>query len=376
MTRYWRGTTIGVAAGVALAACCWNMAAAQTPGAPQPIANNDSIFIDARTFTVVPGRAKGDVSKQIDKLGARRLGASAIVFRSGGALYIVETPRLPITDASARHDNTVDVDDERASRIRIEYVPPKNPEHQKIYEMVKERRALEALQQILSPFRLPLDVTIKTTGCDGVPNAWYERQGRQPIVSLCYEFLQEIMDKMPKETTAAGVSPADAVVGQFFYAALHEVGHATFDLYDVPVFGREEDAADSFAAYIMLQFGKDQARRLIGGAAYAYSEFVKGYKDKPNVTVPLLIFSSDHGSPEARFYNLLCIAYGSNQTLFADLTAKEYLPKSRAEGCKYEFQMLRYAFRNQISSHIDQEMAKRVLDMTWLAQSDPRPKSP
>ncbi len=228
MTRYWRGTTIGVAAGVALAACCWNMAAAQTPGAPQPIANNG-----------------------------------------------------------------------------IEYVPPKNPEHQKIYEMVKERRALEALQQILSPFRLPLDVTIKTTGCDGVPNAWYERQGRQPIVSLCYEFLQEIMDKMPKETTAAGVSPADAVVGQFFYAALHEVGHATFDLYDVPVFGREEDAADSFAAYIMLQFGKDQARRLIGGAAFAY-----------------------------------------------------------------------YAFRNQISSHIDQEMAKRVLDMTWLAQSDPRPKSP
>ncbi len=92
--------------------------------------------------------------------------------------------------------------------------------------------------------------------------------------------------------------------------------------------------------------------------------------------MPLLIFSSDHGSPEARFYNLLCIAYGSNQTLFADLTAKEYLPKSRAEGCKYEFQMLRYAFRNQISSHIDQEMAKRVLDMTWLAQSDPRPKSP
>src|SRR5262245_65376833 len=53
------------------------------------IANNDSIYIDASTFKVSPGKAKGDVAAQIKKSGARELG-EAIVFRSGDKLYIID----------------------------------------------------------------------------------------------------------------------------------------------------------------------------------------------------------------------------------------------------------------------------------------------
>jgi hypothetical protein len=123
----------------------------------------------------------------------------------------------------------------------------------------------------------------------------------------------------------------------------------------------------------MLQFGKDRARRLIGGAAYSYAEFIKGYKDKPNVTLPLLAFSSNHGSPEERFYNLLCIAYGSDATLFADVVEKGYLPQSRAKGCRYEYQVLAWAFHHEISPHVDLDMARKVLDTTWLPQPDAHP---
>ena len=281
-----------------------------------------------------------------------------------------------MNSALEQKSGAADADEERPDRVRIEYVEPKNPEHRKLYEMVKERRALEILQQIFSPFRLPVEVTVKTIGCDGVANAWYERRERQPLISLCYEYLQEIMQRVPKETTALGLSPADVVVGQFLYAALHELGHAVFDVYDVPVFGREEDAADLFAAYVMLQFRNGQARQLLGGAAYSYLDFVAGFKDKPKVTVPLLAFASNHGSPEERFYNLLCIAYGSDQKMFSDLVEKEYLPKSRAAGCKYEFQVLRYAFRNQIMPHVDRQKADGILDMTWLAQPNVRPATP
>ena len=99
-------------------------------------------------------------------------------------------------------------------------------------------------------------------------NAWYERNEHQ--VSVCYEYLNEIMQGMPKETTPDGVTPLDAVMGQFFYVFAHEMGHAMFDILSVPVFGNAEDAADHFATYIMLQFGKDQSRGLITGAAYSY----------------------------------------------------------------------------------------------------------
>lgn len=370
----WR-LSIGIAAGLAFTLCASDFAAAQeTPGVLAEIAD----------FMILPGRAKGDASSKIEALGARALGPpGALIFGSGAEsqntpaeveqsapAQVAQNTGVPAQPAPAQPEEA------RTNRVHIEYVPPKNPAHQKLYESVKERRPLETLQQIFAPFRFPLDVTLRTVGCDGVSNAWYDRQGKQPIISLCYEYLQEILDKMPTGTTPAGFSPSDAVHGQLFYAAAHEFGHASFDLLDVPVFGREEDAADQFAAYIMLQFGKDRARRLIGGAAYSYAGFIKGYKDKPNVTLPLLAFSSNHGSPEERFYNLLCIAYGSDATLFADVVEKEYLPRSRAKGCRYEYQVLAWAFRHEISPHIDQEMARKVLDTTWIAQPDRRPSPP
>jgi len=256
-------------------------------------------------------------------------------------------------------------------RIRIEYVPPKNPDHQKLYVMLQERRALETIRTMFSPFRLPVDLVIRTVGCNSA-NGLYKREDGVPTVTLCYEYLQEILDKMPKETTAAGVSPADAVVAQFIFAVAHEMGHAAFDLFDIPVLGREEDAADGFATFLMLQFRDDEKHRLIAGAAYAYREFLKDYKKNPDVTVALAVFSSDHGLPEQRFANLVCMAYGDDATLFADVVERGFLPAARAKRCRYEYLILRHAMRRLLAPHVDMDAAKKVFNMRWLSAPDQR----
>ena len=262
-----------------------------------------------------------------------------------------------------------------ADMIRIEYVPPKNPKLQTPYKLVQERGALEMMKKVFSPLRLPVPVTIRTIDCDGVSNAWYQRENDRPTLSICYEYLVEIWNIMPKETAAAMVMAGDAVIGQLFFALAHEFGHAVFDIFDIPVFGREEDAADQFATYIMLQFGDDRAHRLITGAAFSYRAFIKNHKQKPSVTVPLLTFSSDHGAPEQRFYNLVCIAYGYDAKIFADVVTNEYLPTTHARNCRYEYVVLRYAFRQLIVPHLDMDLAKHVMDAKWLDDTDRRPQA-
>ena len=252
-------------------------------------------------------------------------------------------------------------DDARPDRIKIDYVPPTNPEQKSIYDALRSRGVLEKLQQIFAPFKLPLDLTIKTATCAEV-NAWYERLNMKPAVTICYEYIEAI--RMPKETTPAGITPEDAVNGQFFYVAAHEMGHAMFDLLDVPLFGRPEDAADQFATYIMLQFGKDQARRLIGGAAYSYRQ------DLHDMSASLRSFSDVHGTPQQRFYNILCMAYGADQTVFSDLIDKGYLPQDRSRRCKKDFGEVVFAFQHLIRPHVDAEMAKRVLQTEWLPNED------
>jgi len=87
-------------------------------------------------------------------------------------------------------------------------------------------------------------------------------------------------------------------VGQFYYVACHEFGHALFDLLDVPFFGHAEDVADEFSTFMMLHLGKDAATRLISGAAYSYMNSVQNSA----VVVPLQAFSDVHGIPAQRFF--------------------------------------------------------------------------
>jgi hypothetical protein len=256
--------------------------------------------------------------------------------------------------------------EQQTNRMVVEYVPPTNPAHQALYRRLMERRVLEKLQEVFSPFRLPVELKLRTVGCDGVSNAWYQKpapgSSSPPTVSVCYEYLAEIQQSMPLETTPAGTTPMNAMLGQFFYVFAHEMGHAVFDVLGVPVFGREEDAADNFATYIMLRFGDEEARALITGAAYSYKKYVQG----SHVTVPLAAFSDAHSAPAQRFYNLLCTAYGSDPTRYGDFVEKDYLPTSRAGSCKREYNTTAFAFRELIAPHVDKELAIEVLGKNWL----------
>jgi hypothetical protein len=54
-------------------------------------------------------------------------------------------------------------------------------------------------------------------------------------------------------------------------------------------------------------------------------------------------YSSVHGLPEQRFYNLVCLAYGANPREFADVVENGYLPKDRADNSEYESQTFQSA---------------------------------
>ena len=244
----------------------------------------------------------------------------------------------------------------QADRILFSYEPPKNPEHEAVFRLLKERQVLEKFKQFLSPLRLPRILRLNLTGCDGDSNAWYE----DDTVTVCYEYIDEQLKNAPKETTSAGVTRAYAIIGPTVEVFLHEVGHAVFDYLKVPLFGREEDAADQFAAYLLLQFAKDDARRLIAGVAYAYHTEASVPSTKKNP------FADEHGLPAQRFYNVLCTAYGADPKLFADLVANKYLPEERAEGCEGEYEQIKRAMTKLIWPYIDRARAKQVRAKRWL----------
>ena len=253
----------------------------------------------------------------------------------------------------------------KTNQVSVSLVPPKNPAHQYVYKELQDRRVVQKLQEFLSPFQLPRTLKFSVEGCDGEDDATYG----DDTITMCYEYIDKLFKNMPAKTTPAGIAPIDTVIGPFFDTSLHEFAHALFDMLDLPVLGREEDAADQVAAYIYLQLGKEEARRLITGTAYAH--FTDAKSDDAARTVKEFSedFAEEHGTPEQRAYNVLCIAYGANPELFGDVVAKGYLPEERADSCAEEYEQVQDAYETLVGPHIDHDLEDKILDRTWLRKA-------
>ena len=233
-------------------------------------------------------------------------------------------------------------------QIRVEYVLPKNPAHQPIYERLKQARALERIQTVAKPASTSASIGFsRLSGCDGDSNAWYDGG----FVTVCYEYLADILKSAPEASSAERhLTQEDAILGPFMDVFLHEAGHAVFDQLKVPVLGREEDAADLFSAYIMLHSR--------GGCPQADLGLCLSIQRRCcEPTGALTKYADEHGIPGAAFFNV-CIAYGADQKLFADVVRR--IPaKTRAEGCDLEYEQLLSRSKKLIGPYIDQNLRKR-----------------
>lgn len=245
------------------------------------------------------------------------------------------------------------------NRVRTEYVAPANPAHQPIYEKLTQQRVLERLAEFLSPFRFPRDLLLKVEGCNGRVNAYYE----DAVVTVCYEYLGFIQDNLPKAVTEAGLTPHDAALGPIFDVFLHEAGHAVFDMLRIPLVGREEDAADLFSAYILLQLSKEESRVLILGIASLARKEAETAMTTP---AQLKDFADEHGHAGQRYFNVVCMAYGHDPELFADAVRLGQLPQERAAGCATEYAQFEYAYQTLILPHVDNDLFKIVRVRKWL----------
>jgi len=244
------------------------------------------------------------------------------------------------------------------------YVPPASSRLGATRDFLQKRQVLEELSALLSPLRLPYKLPIRTVEC-GKINAYYVHNDG---IFLCYELPAFLSRAAPRIKAPEGMTAQDVAVGAFVQLALHETGHAVFDMLHVPVFGREEDAADQIAAFVMLNFGKDFARQILGGSAQFYRAI-----DAP---MSGTAYADEHGTNLQRFYNLLCIAYGGQPATFRDFVAAGALPKERAANCAHEYEQVKNAFTETIWPHVDQDLLVKVQSIEWAKWEGEYPSEP
>jgi putative metallopeptidase DUF4344 len=280
--------------------------------------------------------------------------AIAVLLGAAVQLALWQTPAPSQTDPATPGDGTTPPAGWQSTvqnpNVDIRYAEPRDPPLRPIRDRLIEAHVLEQVRQFLAPLALPRRLQVETNEC-GTP---FRPVARDDIVTLCYELIAQL-DRM----TVASSSHDELVNGAVAYTLISALAAPVFNMFETPIWGREQDAGDTVAALVLLKSEDSRAYALLVGAAQYFRATARVWSD-------VEMFGPE--TPEAqRYFNLLCMLHGSpaSAQLGSFLQSTGFLRMQRSKRCTLEYQHLRWAYLKTIEPHLDQTVLSRLLAAPW-----------
>jgi len=223
------------------------------------------------------------------------------------------------------------------------------PANEKIARKLRHSRAVERVVSAVNALvQVPQELGIVFTDDVEIGPAYLPDQNGQElhVIVVPGHFLrteQDIFRKALKGVKGLSVNQAVRYATQFVIA--HEIGHALVDQLDLPVTGKEEDAVDGFAAYLLT------SERQFGPMGPVSAGLLFDGLSTPANDLDDSDFADEHSMPQQRVYQLLCWVYGSDTKRYRGLVGKGGLPKRRAVRCADEYKQLRSSWDRLLAPH-------------------------
>ena len=240
-----------------------------------------------------------------------------------------ESPRSQTTDTGSSERQT------RAEAVDFgDFLPvySNTVKYADIEKSFRASRVTEGIAEDLNKlFALPTNIRISYQEC-GQPNAFYLPKER--VIVTCYELLEQLyvdFFELYKDEDKA----KDAFAGAHMFIFFHELGHALISAWGLPITGKEEDAVDQLASYILVQIGQEGVLAALSAAIWFGSA-----KDSPSAAH----YADEHSLSQQRYYNIVCWIYGSAPDFYRPYITEDILPKSRAQKCPTEYARMSQAW--------------------------------
>lgn len=128
------------------------------------------------------------------------------------------------------------------------------------------------------------------------------------------------------------------------FSVMHEMGHVLIAEYDLPVLGREEDAADQIGFILLFRLYARLPRDEVDARLLDIADYWRLEWQTPKPPPDQVLAWDSHPLDEQRYYNIACLLYGSDMARLDWLPPLTGLPYERAVYCDQEFHQASKAF--------------------------------
>lgn len=146
----------------------------------------------------------------------------------------------------------------------------------------------------------------------------------------------------------------------------HEIGHLFVGEFNLPVLGKEEDAADSLATVMLLSQETDFANQALRDSADGWylSEYAKGdeFEDSD--------FYDEHSLDLQRSYAVVCLMVGAKPELFGEVAEEYEIDAERQARCSLDYQQAVSSWVQLLDPHLIKDKAGASINFRYETDPD------
>ncbi|MDB5507185.1 MAG: hypothetical protein JWR75_1823 [Devosia sp.] len=127
----------------------------------------------------------------------------------------------------------------------------------------------------------------------------------------------------------------------------HELAHLLVDQLDLPVLGKEEDAADNMASWTLLKKGTPEAIQALADAARGWQLSGAAYGDdfvKED-------FYDSHSLNQQRTFQIVCLMVGADEESFGKVAKAYAMDNNRQYSCRFDYEQVAASFDAVLAPH-------------------------
>lgn len=150
---------------------------------------------------------------------------------------------------------------------------------------------------------------------------------------------QELTEQQQLDATEFAVNNA-------MFIMEHEIGHLFVAEFGLPVLGKEEDAADSLAALLLLAQQTDEGNQALIDSADGWylSDAAKAEWEDSD-------FYDEHSLDIQRAYQIVCLMVGADADVFGEVATEYEMDAERQERCAFDYQQASSSWTGLLEPH-------------------------
>ena len=145
------------------------------------------------------------------------------------------------------------------------------------------------------------------------------------------------------------------------FVLYHEVAHLLIEQLDLPVLGREEEAADNMASWTLLNHGTRRAQQTLKDAVRGW--FLSGVAYRSGLV------ESDYAAPylldKQRAYQIVCLMVGKDAASFGAVADSYAVSPDRRRSCDADYDSVDRGLRRLLDRHSSRGGRGTIVDVSY-----------